>query len=213
MSLIQLFRLGGWAMWPLLFFSVAVVSIVFERTVFFSRHNLKVGKIRDSVVERIRGGKIEDALDFCLLCPRKILSAVIFHAGISVWPLGEHRMEKAMESEASEKITELEGGFNFLLAIGSIAPITGFLGTVSGMIQAFSSIANADDVNAQLVAGGIFEALITTAYGLSIAIVAVSSYYILVHVVDRFSSGIEEAGNEIITDILVAIEKDKNGRV
>ena len=51
MSLIQLFRLGGWAMWPLLFFSVAVVSIVFERTVFFSRHNLKVGKIdRKSVV-------------------------------------------------------------------------------------------------------------------------------------------------------------------
>jgi len=57
-------------------------------------------------------------------------------------------------------------------------------------------------VNAQLVAGGIFEALITTAYGLTIAIAAIAGYNIFVHVVDRFAASVEEAGNEIIISLL-----------
>ncbi len=196
-------------MWPLLVFSVTVTGIILERIVFFMRHDLGVRKIRDFVIEKIKTGEVDDAIECCNSLPGKTLSAGIFLEGIRLWKLGEHRMEKAMETEASERINTLEKGFNFLLAIGSIAPITGFLGTVSGMIQAFNSIANADDVNAQLVAGGIFEALITTAYGLSIAIVAVSSYYILVHLVDSFSFRIEEAGSGIITAIIVKTENQK----
>ncbi len=207
MSLIDMFQLGGWAMWPLLIFSIAVLSIIIERTVFFLLHNLMVKDVKNNIVNMIKEQKIGEVLEYCVSCPEKVISARIFYAGISVCSLGEHRMEKAMETEASEKISSLEAGFNFLLAIGSIAPITGFLGTVSGMIQAFSSIAHADEVNAQLVAGGIFEALITTAYGLSIAIVAVSAYYILIHIVDNFSSRIEEAGSEIVTNLLIMTDQ------
>jgi len=198
-----MFQLGGWAMWPLLLFSIVTMSIIIERFIYFLLHNLKVEHVKKNVLEKIREGKVSEALDYCSSCPKKLLSAHIFSAGLRVLTLGEHRMEKAMETEASEKINALEGGFNLLLAIGSIAPITGFLGTVSGMIGAFSSIAKADEVNAQLVAGGIFEALITTAYGLSIAIVAVSAYYILIHIVDRFSARVEEGGSEIVTALLM----------
>ncbi len=203
MTLNYMFKLGGWAMWPLLLFSIVTMSIIIERFFYFMLHNLKVEDVKKNVLENIKEGRIADALEYCASCPAKLLSAQIFSAGIRVLNLGEHRMEKAMETEASEKINALEGGFNLLLAIGSIAPITGFLGTVSGMIGAFSSIAKADEVNAQLVAGGIFEALITTAYGLSIAIVAVSAYYILIHIVDKFSARVEEAGSEIVTALLV----------
>jgi len=70
------------------------------------------------------------------------------------------------------------------------------------MISAFNSIATAADVNAQLVAGGIFEALITTAFGLAIAIVAITGYNLFAHFIDRFAADIEEAGNELITVIL-----------
>jgi biopolymer transport protein ExbB len=71
------------------------------------------------------------------------------------------------------------------------------------MIGTFKAIANAADVNAQLVAGGIFEALITTAFGLAIAIVAITGYNIFAHVVDKFAAQIEKAGSEVITRILV----------
>jgi len=115
-----------------------------------------------------------------------------------------------MEAEAGEKIGSLENGFNLLVALGSIAPITGFLGTVSGMISAFRSIANAADVNAQLVAGGIFEALITTAFGLAIAIAAITAYNIFAHVVDKFAARIEKAGSEVVTRILLSSNKPNN---
>jgi biopolymer transport protein ExbB len=72
------------------------------------------------------------------------------------------------------------------------------------MISAFQSIANAADINAQLVAGGIFEALITTAYGLSIALVAIAAYNLFAYFVDRFAANVEEAGNEIISTLLNA---------
>ena len=105
-------------------------------------------------------------------------------------------------SAAAREIGSLERGLDLLVALGSIAPITGFLGTVSGMISAFNSIATAADVNAQLVAGGIFEALITTAFGLSIALVAITGYNLFAHFVDRFAAEMEQSGNDLITAIV-----------
>jgi len=203
MPLRELFHMGGWAMWPLLLFSVSTIAIILERIVYFLLHNLSVKDVRESVLAKIKEGDVDEAIQYCTSCSKRKLSSRIFLAGIKVFSLGEHRMERSMETEASEHVNGLEGGFNLLLAIGSIAPITGFLGTVSGMIGAFSSIANAENVNAQLVAGGIFEALITTAFGLAIAIVAISAYNIFIHIVDKFSAQVEEAGSEIVTNMLI----------
>jgi biopolymer transport protein ExbB len=195
--------MGGWAMWPLMIFSVATISIIIEKTIYLLVHNLKVDDIHDAVLEHLEEGKIEEAGKVCKTFPKRKVGAPIFLAGINVSFLGEARMERAMETEAADKIGSLENGFSLLIALGSIAPITGFLGTVSGMISAFKAIANAADVNAQLVAGGIFEALITTAFGLAIAIVAITGYNIFAHVVDKFASQIEKMGSEVITSILV----------
>ena len=98
-------------------------------------------------------------------------------------------------------ITSLENGFNFLTALGSISPLTGFLGTVSGMIGAFKSISEAADVNAQIVANGIYEALITTVFGLVIAIVAMSAHSLFSHVVDKFASDVEIVCSDLIIEI------------
>jgi biopolymer transport protein ExbB len=112
-------------------------------------------------------------------------------------------MEKVINAEAAEKITKLENGFDILTAMGSLSPLTGFLGTVSGMISAFSAIAKATDVNAQLVAGGIFEALITTVFGLVIAVIAISGYSVLAHIVDKFANDIESLSTDVITTIIM----------
>jgi biopolymer transport protein ExbB len=121
--------------------------------------------------------------------------------------LTEHRLEKAVEAEAMKCISSLENGFNFLTALGSISPLTGFLGTVSGMIGAFRSIAEATDVNAQIVANGIYEALITTVFGLIIAIVAISAHSLFTHIVDKFVSELEI----VCSDLIIRINESPQG--
>ncbi|WP_461248291.1 MotA/TolQ/ExbB proton channel family protein, partial [Treponema sp. R6D11] len=105
-------------------------------------------------------------------------------------------------------INSLENGFNFLTALGSISPLTGFLGTVSGMIGAFRSIAEATEVNAQIVANGIYEALITTVFGLVIAIIAMVSHSIFTHLVDKFTSNMES----ICSDLIIQFAEQSENR-
>ncbi len=198
----ELFDLGGWAMWPLLVFSVATISLLIERALFLLVHNLSVKDITAAVLQRLSEGDTAGARRACEAEPRRKVAPRIIKAGLNAVSLGEHRIERALEAEASKEVNTLQRGFDLLIALGSIAPITGFLGTVSGMISAFQSIANAADINAQLVAGGIFEALITTAYGLAIALLAIAGYNLFAYFVDRFAANVEEAGNEIISMLL-----------
>ena len=121
---------------------------------------------------------------------------------------GESRMDRAAESEAGERLRRMENGFNYLTALSSLAPLTGFLGTVSGMIGAFQSIAQTTDVNAQLVAGGIYEALITTVFGLIIAIVALVAYNLLIQKIDRFAAETSKAINDLLP-LLIDSEKER----
>ncbi len=204
LTLRDLFLLGGWAMWPLVVFSVATLAIFLERTIVLALSNLKVAPVRDVVMGHINAERITDARAACENAPRRTVVAPVYAAAVDAAGLGESRIERAFETAASRQIHTLERGLDLLLALGSIAPITGFLGTVSGMISAFNSIATAADVNAQLVAGGIFEALITTAFGLAIAIVAITGYNLFAHFVDRFSRDLEEAGNEIVTALIAS---------
>ena len=129
---------------------------------------------------------------------RRFTAATILLALVKNAKYGENRMERAAECEAQERIRRMENGFNYLSALASLAPLTGFLGTVSGMIGAFKSIASATDVNAQLVAGGIYEALITTVFGLIIAIAALVAYNLLVHRVDTFAADTAKAINDLV---------------
>ncbi|HPX48584.1 MAG: Biopolymer transport protein ExbB [Spirochaetes bacterium ADurb.Bin269] len=203
-SLLELFHLGGVFMWPLLAFSVATIALAIERTAYLLYHNMNVSTMKKEVLSRISAGDREGAADWLRAQPRRNTAATIFLAILANARHGENRMEKAAEAEAQERIRRCENGFNYLTALASLSPLTGFLGTVSGMIGAFKSIASATEVNAQLVAGGIYEALITTVFGLCIAIVALVAYNILVQRVDRFAGDIVQASSEIIPALLDA---------
>ncbi len=201
-SLIELFNLGGPFMWVLLAFSVATLGIVIERCVYLSWHNCKARPISDKVKEFLRQGKQADAVEFLKGCQRNQTIASILLALLENAKYGENRMERAAESEAQERLRRMENGFNYLTALSSLAPLTGFLGTVSGMIGAFRSIAEATDVNAQLVAGGIYEALITTVFGLIIAITALVAYNLLIQRVDSFSAEASKAIDDLIPELI-----------
>lgn len=208
-SLIALFKLGGPFMWPLLAFSVATVALVIERVVYLFWHNMDVTSLQNRITSLLRENRLADAKNELAGQSRRNTSASILLAVIRNAGRGEARMEKAAEAEAMERIRRCENGFNYLTALASLSPLTGFLGTVSGMIGAFRSIANAEEVNAQLVANGIYEALITTVFGLCIAIVALIAYNLLIQRVETFAADITKAVTDLVSVILHGDEEEQ----
>jgi biopolymer transport protein ExbB len=203
-SLLSLFQMGGIFMWPLLFFSVATVAIALERGIYLLYHNLRMEDLKDAVEGYIREGDIPGARTYLSALTKRRIGARILLTLVNRSGLSEYRMERAVETEALTSINSLESGFNFLTALGSLSPLTGFLGTVSGMIGAFKSISEATDVNAQIVANGIYEALITTVFGLIIAIIAMIAHSLFTHVVDRFAADVERVCSELITELALS---------
>ena len=201
-SLIELFNLGGPFMWVLLVFSIATLTIIIERCIYIGWHDCKVTPLSNKVKQCLREGKKDEAEKMLSELSHKKTAATILYALLTNSKFGEARMENAAECEAQERIRRMENGFNYLTALSSIAPLTGFLGTVSGMIGAFKSIAAATDVNAQLVANGIYEALITTIFGLIIAIAALVAYNLLVQRVDTFAAETSKCINDLIPELL-----------
>lgn len=204
MTLLWLFEKGGWSMWPLLVMSIVTIAVSVERLIFFMMHNLNVKDVEMKVIEMIRAGDLKGAEEYLAGFKNNKKAVGIIKEGLRMAKLGEHRIEKAFESETQQQVKELDKGLNFLVEMGSLAPITGFLGTVSGMISAFGAIAKATDVNAQLVAGGIFEALITTAYGLIIAVVAIAMYNFYTSIVEKFITDMERVGSDVVTEIILS---------
>lgn len=200
-TLLELFFMGGVFMWPLLLFSIAVLAIAVERLVYLLYHNLRLDDLKEKVESAAREGNIEKAGKYLEGQTRRRMGARVLLTLVNNSALSEHRLEKAVEAEAMRCVTSLESGFNFLTALGSLSPLTGFLGTVSGMIGAFKSIAEAVDVNAQIVASGIYEALITTVFGLIIAIIAMSAHSVFTNIVDKFASEVEIVCSDLIITV------------
>jgi biopolymer transport protein ExbB len=200
-TLLALFKMGGVFMWPLLLFSVAAIAISLERIIYLLYHNLALGDLKTEVEKYIRAGDTGGARQYLEALSKRRMGARILLTLVNRSGLSERRMEKAVETEALNCINSLENGFNFLTALGSLSPLTGFLGTVSGMIGAFKSIAEATEVNAQIVANGIYEALITTVFGLIIAIIAMIAHSLFTHIVDKFAAEVEKTCSDLITEL------------
>jgi biopolymer transport protein ExbB len=208
-SLLELFVLGGVLMWPLLVYSIAAIALILERIIYLFGHNLVMEDLKLKTQELLLAGKYKEAETFLegqteRRMGARILLVLVKRAGEG-GKVSEHLLEKAVEAEAITCINLLESGFNFLTTLAALSPLTGFLGTVAGMIGAFRSIAEAVDVNAQIVANGIYEALITTVFGLIIAIFAMAAHSIFSHIVDKFAADVEKTCSDLIIEI---VERD-----
>ncbi len=194
------FRRGGFFMWPLILCAALAMGLIIERFIFYRKARLKPVEFIEEINRMLESGSIDDVAS---LCREKnfVLSRVLLK-GLSLRRLGLDHVEKGISAAGSIEVASLEKGLSLLSAIGNIAPLIGFLGTVSGMITAFQSIAAADQVSARLVAGGIYEALITTEAGLIIAIPVLAFYNFFVHRIESFVSDIERISSDIAGKML-----------
>lgn len=168
MSLIEIFKAGGPIMWPLLLCSVVAVAIIVERLI-----NLRASRVLDpSVIERItalaESGRTDRAIAVCREQPG-IFSSIAL-AGLEISDNGEQAAKEAVEDAGRHETARLGRYLRALATIAAVSPLLGLLGTVTGMIEVFHTIAATGGGQAAELSSGISQALITTATGLLIAI-------------------------------------------
>lgn len=196
----ELFIKGGPFMWPLLLAVFVGLVFILERLWTLSRARVNTRKLMVQVQKSLRSEGVDSAVRVCERTRGPI--AAILHAGLVKANRGSAAVEKAIETAGSIEMAFLEKGLTAIAAVVNVAPMLGFLGTVSGMIRAFEAIAAADQVSAKLVASGISEALITTASGLVVAIPTSLFHSYFVGQVDRFIVEMEETSAELINELV-----------
>lgn len=194
MSLMAMLIKGGYLMIALALCSFAAIIIIVERFLFYRK--VKINKVVFlSDLRKSIGSGVTTAKEVCRRYEGIIPDIII--AGLEHFEGGAEAVRKNMDARAQKKIHEAERYLGPLATIVGIAPLIGFLGTVIGMIKAFMKIEYlGGNVNAGVLAGGIWEALITTAAGLSVGIVVYIFYNYFVGRVETLSKEITEVTEE-----------------
>jgi len=204
--MVELYLKGGFMMWPILFFFVLGLAISLERAWNLTRASVNTRKFMVKIQTALKEGGVDAAKEVCENTRGPVAS--IFHAGLSRVEHGIDQVEKAIMNAGSIEMAFLEKGLVWLATVISVAPMLGFTGTVWGMVQAFEDIAAANDISPTIVANGISVALLTTLFGLIVAIIIQFLHNIFVSRIDNLIIDMEESSVELV-DTLIEIEKGK----
>lgn len=161
---------GGPIMVPIILCSVFGLAIILEKLYFFKRIRLDNAKFTEAVFTEIKNGQLQKAIWVCDQNAESPLPA-IFRAGLEKVDLPVERLEKVLEHAGNIQVQRLEKRLTALASIVTVSPLMGFLGTITGLINAFKSweIAGAN-ITVSILSQGIHEAMITTAAGLIVAV-------------------------------------------
>jgi len=171
------FLRGGPVMYPILACSIIGLAVFLERLVFLRRTHLLPQRFVRGVMRAWQRGELDVAWDLCH--QYDVPLARVLRVGLLKVKEGAQETERAIEARGSHEVALLTANLRFLGAISNIAPLLGFLGTVTGLISAFNVIALHGTGDPKLLADGVSEALITTEFGLFIGIPALGAYHYL----------------------------------
>lgn len=197
MSILTMFSDGGFLMYPILISLFIAVYVIAERWRFLSNSNIDSDKIIETIESMLTSGTPQQAMEYLDQVDKpisRILKKGIKRLGKSITDI-----EEAIHTAGKKEIYLLENKMDWLATIAGVAPLIGFLGTVTGMIDAFQQIQGLEgNVNPSVLAGGIWEALITTAFGLGVGIIAFGFYNYLLAKINRMVFDLENASAEFI---------------
>ncbi len=191
---------GGWMMYVLLgVLGIGIVIVIVKLWLLMSA-KINTRRFVADVQKGMDDSGSKKAINLCENTKGPV-SAVI-HAGLTRQDKDLALVERAMENEAAVQMGHLEKGMTWLAMVIAIAPMLGFLGTVIGMIQAFQTIKEMNDIVPSEVAGGISVALLTTAFGLVIAVPMQIFYNLFVSLIDGMVIDMEDSANIVIETML-----------
>ncbi|NIT60378.1 MAG: MotA/TolQ/ExbB proton channel family protein [Aliifodinibius sp.] len=207
MSMFELLAEGGVLMIPLFILSIVAVYVIAERWRSLNNARIEIDGFLRTVESMLKDGDRQRALTYCDGIDKPL--ARILKAGIRRLGRPIRDIEDAIGNAGKKEIYHLEKRMNWLATIAGVAPLVGFTGTVTGMIEAFMDIQSLQgNVNPSVLAGGIWEALITTATGLIVGIIAYGFYNFLLGKINRMVHELENASADFI-DLLQAPSNKK----
>lgn len=193
MRLLDYFLRGGLLMWPLLACSVAAVAIVIERWLALRREPTDAARVTAALAAAVTDEGLLAAARTHGLCVRLLAEAALAQPG-----LPRERLEQVLDTLGNELVQQMQGPVDWLRAIAEVAPLLGFLGTVTGMIGAFDAIVQQGVTTPAVVAGGVSTALITTAGGLTVGIPAYLFHSALNTRLDRIAGALERVAQALV---------------
>lgn len=198
-NVISLLNKGGWIMYPLYVLLAGAIFVFFERLIAIR----KAAKIDDNFMNIIRDNIITGNITAARNLARNTDNPVarIIDKGLQRVGKPIEVIEKSMENVGRLEMYKMERNLNILSLIAGIAPMFGFLGTIVGMLQLFSDIASQGEVQLNVIAGGIYTKMITSASGLIIGLLAYMAYNFLNAQVDKTANKMEVATSDFM-DIL-----------
>lgn len=199
-GMVKWFKDGGWAMWPILLVTIYGLAYIIWKFITLIHAKINLNNFLGRIVPLIKDKKYKEAVDLASKTRGPV--AAILHAGLLKVENGVDAVEKTMENAAMIEMSYLEKGFIELSTTITLAPMLGFLGTVSGMISAFDAIAAARAVDATIVASGIKIALITTQAGLIVAIPVQFFNNIFTTMVDGLVIDMQRASEKVIEALI-----------
>ena len=175
---------GGWMMFPLAVCSIVAVAVIIERFRFFRR--IGGTGLAEKVLDMIAGERLDEALDVARKSSLPLLR--VMAAGIA----GRSNSTKAMEAAGINELSAMRRGLPVLDTIVTLSPLLGLLGTIIGMISSFQIMAVSGMGQPHAVTGGVAEALIATAAGITVAVIALIPYNYFLSRVERETETIEQ---------------------
>jgi biopolymer transport protein ExbB len=197
MDLFSIFLKGGLLMWAILACSIIALAVVVDRFMVLRKAKINVPAFMVRIRGLIKKKDISGAISYCM--EEKSPIANIIRKGLKKYNLGHERVKEAIENAGRQEISRLEKGLTVLASVAGIAPLLGFLGTVTGMIQAFMTIEDLKGAaNPSDLAGGIWEALLTTAFGLIVGIPALAFYNYFLSAIKKLVGDMETVANDVV---------------
>ncbi|MFH4968487.1 MotA/TolQ/ExbB proton channel family protein [Gaetbulibacter sp. M240] len=180
------------------------LAIAIERIIFLNLSTTNTKKLTQAVEDALSSGGVEAAKEVCRNTKGPVAS--IFYQGLDRTDEGLESVEKAVVSYGGVQMGQLEKNVSWISLFIALAPMLGFMGTVIGMIQAFDKIEAAGDMQPSLVAGGIKVALLTTVFGLIVAIILQIFYNYIIAKIDSIVNDMEDASITLM-DLLIRSKK------
>tara|TARA_B100000902_G_scaffold277994_1_gene263821 strand:- start:1366 stop:1989 length:624 start_codon:yes stop_codon:yes gene_type:complete len=203
--MVQYFIDGGGFMWPILITLIFGIGISIERAYSLILSTINANKFYDEITETLENQSVQAAVDLCNETRGPV--AGVFHAGLSRFHRGLREVEKAVQNGGSLEMAFLEKNMIWLNTVITVAPMIGFTGTVVGMIAAFDAIKAANDISPAVVAGGISQALLTTAFGLITAMIVQFFQNFFVSRIDGLILDMEENSVKLMDQLHLQYEK------
>ncbi|MDI6606232.1 MAG: MotA/TolQ/ExbB proton channel family protein [Candidatus Omnitrophota bacterium] len=200
MNLWQVFLAGGPVMWPILACSIFALAIALEKFWLLHRISIDTQEFLKKILDKMKRHDTKEALQICDTTKSPISN--ILKAGILKYDRPRPQIIEAIEDSSLYEIPRIEKNLSVLATIAHVAPLLGLLGTVTGMVRCFQTIqakaTSLHPVSPGDLAGGIWEALLTTVAGLIVAIPTFVAYNYLVNRVNNFILEMEKASTELV---------------